>query len=203
MTNQDYSIFKELWESVASLYGKKIVDNASLLAFTALASFPFNEVSDSMMRLLKTSKFMPSVADVIQEIMGGTPEDRAIMAWNSVKEALKRYGSHASIKSPDPCLIYALDAIGGLDKIFWAHVSERGRDERSMRDDFCQYYSVAARRGVTSGDVPDHIQGLDENRAAVRGLPWNPDDIREVIPANRRKSNEIQAQAKNMGYISS
>ena len=180
MTKNDYDKFKKFWLAACDLFPNKPPSETSvLLAFSALAPFSFNQVKSALGRCLRESRFMPTVADVVDYIQGGKPEDLARIAYKEAVEAAIRLRSRTSVKICDPLAMWAIMALGG-----WTDFCMMDRDKSEKL--FCQYYVTAFRQRPE--DIPDHLPGQDELRDSILNK-WNPDMI--MIVGNDRNQTLI------------
>lgn len=116
-------------------------ENASVYE-TMLGDLDFEPMMAAVARLVRTSKFLPSVAEVraaVLEITEGVPRI-AEDAWGDVLQAMHRFGPYR--KRPtfeDPLVEFAVERMG------WRALLE-GRNDAADRARFCELYSQARDR---------------------------------------------------------
>ncbi|MBQ8692622.1 MAG: hypothetical protein IJ576_02460, partial [Synergistaceae bacterium] len=75
----------------------------------------------------RTEKFFPMLADIIRRI-DGTSEERAAVAWASIREAIRRHAGD-SIKFASPAMHYNCEDSHGLHRrgreVYECNASER------------------------------------------------------------------------------
>ena len=166
MKDTDYQYFKPLWLSVASLYaaGNRVNSASTFLAFQELKKYSIEQVIAAIGSMLRHVQYLPTIADVVQEIEGRL-DDRAILAWSPVVKAINTYHSLSSVRFEDKNIMWALQTMGG-----WPAVCKMSPDTSSQT--FCRYYCAADR--MRPADVPDHLKGTFEiANSNGRGGPWD------------------------------
>jgi hypothetical protein len=126
-------------------------------AFAILQGYPLESVKAAVQQHLRESPFMPKPADIVKYIEG-TVEDRANIMWGHVVKAIRKYGHYESIRFDDPAIHYAIDRMGGWQKLCGILEEELPFREK----DFIAHY----RRGMkaTWEDVPKRFIGEIELR---------------------------------------
>lgn len=187
----DYKRFKDLWRNACETALGRVPDETGLnLVFGALHQFGFEDVRGALIECLRDSAFKPTPAAVIEQLTGGSPEDRATQAYGIVKKALRRINSGESVRFDDPAIHWALE--NGCSG--WTGFAKM--DEIDSERIFTKYYAAAVRMGKSwdSGDVPDHMQGRREKEGSVL-YPWKPEDI---VPVNTREFYEKRPQLRQI-----
>jgi hypothetical protein len=67
MKPNDFDAFATLISEVAEYYGRKLTTGAMQIYWKALVAFDFEMVKSLMSEHIKTSKFMPSVAELLDD----------------------------------------------------------------------------------------------------------------------------------------
>lgn len=158
MTGTDFPRLAALLAQTAEVYGKDRPTAGALKVFAAaLSDYDAEEVRRALSVHVRTNKFMPRPADLI-EILEGTAEDRARMAWQKVKSAQRRYGAHYSVAFTDPLIHYAVERLGG-----WTALSRiEAKDEPFRERDFVGWYAKGERAGVGWEQVSSRLPGFHE-----------------------------------------
>ncbi len=182
MLKTEYTKFKSLWLSSCALYpGRNPSDESVSLAFGVLAAVEFNDVKRALIDCLKTSRYMPTPAEVVEKLVGGSFEDRARLVWVLVREYIIKLRSDRSVRFEDAAAQWAVKALGG-----WVELCRMDSDKAEPL--FCRYYVTALR--TRPSNVPDHLPGTDELRQSTL-YPWRPDDI--VTIGTRQSAPMIEA----------
>jgi hypothetical protein len=157
------------------VYGKEPFTKEMLRLFFVLwKDFSLAQVEQALHEHMKASPFMPKPCDIITRIKG-TTADRAALAWRMVVNAIGRIGRGHSVAFPSPAYIYALNQLGGWQKLC-ASLTE---DEVKWRGkDFERFFEIGERVATWEYEdgkvrVPRYCVGAFEasNRAQGYALP--------------------------------
>lgn len=113
-------------------------ENASVYE-TMLGDLDFEPTMAAVARIVRTSKFMPTVAEVRAAVLelrdgtGRTAED----AWGDVVAEIRRVGSYARPVFADPVVAFTVERLG------WRNLCLEGRNDASDRARFCELYGQA------------------------------------------------------------
>lgn len=141
---------------------------------TLLADLQFSAVSSAVTRLAKTSKWLPTVAEIRAEVVEErTDLPEAEVAWGYVWRAISKYGERQRPKFEHAEILQAVDAIG------WSSIclDENVASTRARFTD--AYRAIRARRielEVTGRYVaPDRQLEAAEPMAELHGT--EPEDV--------------------------
>ena len=173
MQNKDFKKFMALLALVADTYSQpRLSEDAVKLYFKVLSDYSLDEVSQAIMEHIKQSPYMPKPADVIR-ILDGTVEDRASEAWYHVLKAMQQYGHYESVQFDNPAIHYAIERMGG-----WQKLCQLTEEELPFRErDFIKHY-VRGERMATWDKVPLRFMGKHEQDNVFNG--WDdmiPDTV--------------------------
>lgn len=162
--HDDFKPFMAMLTVVADTYGQpRLSEGAAKLYFRVLSGYTLEEVSKAVTEHLKISSFMPKPADIIR-ILEGTAEDRGSLSWWHVVRAIRKHGRYTSVAFDDPVIHYAIDRMGG-----WQKVCGVLEEELPFREkDFIKLYA----RGERNADwdsVPKRFPGAHEIDNIQRG----------------------------------
>lgn len=125
-------------------------------AFSILQVYPLEAIKSAIQQHLRESPFMPKPYDIIK-YLEGTAEDRGSLAWWHVVKAIRQHGHYESVRFDDPVIHYAIDRMGG-----WQKVCNILEEELPFRErDFIKLYA----RGEKVADwnnVPKRFVGKHE-----------------------------------------
>ncbi len=173
MENSDWKAFRGYLGGVYEQYGKSApTDAGARIMFEALRDMDLETVLAGISRHVQTNRFMPPNAAAVREAVFGVAEDRAILAFDKVLDALKIVNSGDSVKFDDPCIHFALKQCRG-----WTGFCHM--DEADSRRLFLSAYAAAYRSHLNWQSVDDHLKGEREERGSVLD-PWTPDQIVNV-----------------------
>lgn len=122
MTENDRPAFDEILDFVNDLTimpGGKDLSRMKKALFASLSQYPLDVVAEALNAHCKNEKFFPVLADIVRQIEG-TPEERAALAWALVMKAKRKYKLRKSIKFPLPAIHFAIEKMGGWEKIYWS-----------------------------------------------------------------------------------
>lgn len=173
MQNKDFKKFMALLALIADTYSQsRLSEDAVKLYFKVLSDYSLDEVSQAMMEHLKRSPYMPKPADIIR-ILEGTAEDRASEAWYCVLKAIQQYGYYESVQFDNPAIHYAIERMGG-----WQKLCQLTEEELPFRErDFIKHY-VRGERMASWDKVPLRFMGKHEQDNVFNG--WDdmiPDTV--------------------------
>ena len=160
MNNSDSARFLAIMQGLAENFGTQLSDAGLDMRFQALKQYSIEEVNQAALAILAGRKYtsMPTVADFIDNLSGGSAEDVAELEAAKVWQAIKRYGGWQSVVFDDPVTqsVIAL-SYGGWPKL----CSEMMEDQQKwFTKDFAKSYGAFARRGVkTYGQLPGRGTG--------------------------------------------
>jgi len=133
--------FKEFMAGLGELYDKEITPILSKIYWKSLLPFSDSECEKVFNQIISTSKFWPKPSEFL-EILKGSEEDQATLAWLEVDRAVRRIGPLASVQFDDPVIHSTIEALGGWEVL--GNVSEY--DWKWTRKDFIALYPVMAKK---------------------------------------------------------
>ena len=103
MTQADFKSFSELVQGVAECYGQSLSAKGVALRFKLLEQFDMAEVRQAALSIMATRKYtsMPTPADFLEHISGGSAEDKAEVEAGKVLAAIGKHGAYASVVFDD------------------------------------------------------------------------------------------------------
>lgn len=96
MTQADFKQFSTLIQGVAECYGQNLSAQGIALRFKLLALFDYAEVEKAALSVMATRKYtsMPTPADFLEHISGGSVEDKAEVEAGKVLAAIGKHGGY-------------------------------------------------------------------------------------------------------------
>ena len=97
MTTDDLPKFIEIWSNVQGMFNKVPSDQTLKLTFQSLADFKIEDIERALALTLRTSKFAPTIADVVEQIkrMYGVDDDvlkiKANKWYNALNDDIDSY----------------------------------------------------------------------------------------------------------------
>lgn len=125
-------------------------------------------------RLIQSSKFLPSIAEVRQAVhsVQAGPRRTGLEAWGDVTRAIRYTGSYRSPKFADPIVAHVVDSLGWLELCRSTNdVADRARfveayDAVAARERSEQALAPALRLGASEGNVA-RLAGETENASSL------------------------------------
>lgn len=160
---RDVLKFQSLMAAMSELYGKEVTQGLMDLYWSALSEFTDEQVGraiESGIRKWKCFGRLPSPAEIIDEIGGG--EDKALVAWEMLQQAVSRAGAYQSVRFEDPKISRVIKILGGWEAVcLWA------LDELQFRrQEFLKAY-----RGLPEGGQSETLAGINDRQNAALGYP--------------------------------
>lgn len=101
---------------LADVLGAELSEMKLAFYVEALSEFSDDQIDVAVVRAGKTLKWFPKPVELI-ELLTGSSEERAIMAWDSVLMALQRHGTGMSILWEDGRIAKAIQMMGGWEQM--------------------------------------------------------------------------------------
>lgn len=149
MQQQDYDSFDSLMQGIAENYGQTLTPEGIALRFKMLSSFPLEDVQKATASILCSRKYttMPTVADFMEYLGGGSIEDQAEVEAGKVLAAIGRHGGNSTVVFDDPTTMAAImNAYGGWPKL----CEDCGVEESQkwFRHHFAKTWAAYKRQGI-------------------------------------------------------
>lgn len=137
--------------------------------FETLADLPLEIVLAALVAVRKhwkISRVLPTPGE-IRELALGSVEDRGLLAWQRVWQALDEVGTYRSVDFGDPAIHGVLEQMGEWHQAWrWERLSER--ELGFVRRDFCQLYRLWSPAQRT----PAYLSGQHEIQNALTRGAW-------------------------------
>ena len=138
---KDKNKFKEFMAGLGELYDKEVTPLLIKIYWQTLEPFSDVECENAFNQTIATSKFWPKPVEFL-DILQGSGEDKATMAWLEVDKAVRHIGTLASVQFDDPVVHSTIEALGGWESL--GNVTEY--DWKWIRKDFISMYPRMARK---------------------------------------------------------
>jgi len=104
MEQRDLNAFEAIMQGMAENFNATLTANGINMRFEALKSFPLQEVKTAAMSIIGGRKFttMPTVAEFLEHLGGGSCDDRAEVEAAKVWQAIGRVGGWSNVVFDDP-----------------------------------------------------------------------------------------------------
>jgi hypothetical protein len=101
---------------LADLHKRDLSEALLNVYIKILEKYDYKQIEDALIEIVSTAKFFPKPAEIL-EALHGSKEDRALMSWMKVRDAIRKYGHYSSIDFGDPIIVKAISQIGGWQKL--------------------------------------------------------------------------------------
>lgn len=152
--------------AMATTYRQEVTKALYEGYWQGLKDLPLEAVRHAVIRALRESRFLPTVAE-LRELAGQTSgADRAIRVWDVVGLAVFRHGFYKSVDFDDPLTNATIRNLGGW-RVFNVRMEEE--DEKWLRKEFDRVYTSLARSGI-SEDMAGPLIGEHERNNRMQGF---------------------------------
>lgn len=159
----DREKFVKLMTGLCELFNKTPSEFIYDVYYDVLKNYSYEQVNAAVMNCIKAYKYnlLPKPAEII-EFLEGSKDDKALMAWLQIKEAIIKGGYYASIEFADPIIAHCINGLGG-----WQWFCCQQKDEMPFIEKrFMDLYRLFLKRGVV-GNV--RLIGFIEARNTQTG----------------------------------
>ena len=151
MTENDRRAFYDILDAVNDLTlmpNGKDLERMKKILFANLLEYPLNVIASALNAHCRAEKFFPMLADIITQIEG-TPEERAALAWSLVMKAKRKYRLRKAIKFPSPAIHFAIEKMGGWEKVYW---SVDDSNENFKAAEFQRFFKIGEKISSWNGE---------------------------------------------------
>lgn len=208
MNEHDFTRFSALMLGLAENFGQSLSPQGIALRFRALADHGIDEVEQAALSLMLHRKYtsMPTAAELLEHVHGGSVEDKAEVEAGKVLTAISDYGSYASVVFDDAVTqAVIVQAYGGWVKLCADCGTEE--PEKWFRKDFARIWAAYSRQGVQRhGHLPGRTEIANGSKGCLNDIPapvsiGNPDKAHAVLEAGKVLDLVVQlAQGKAIPF---
>lgn len=144
----------------------KLEASGLMLYARALQDVPLDELDAAMVRLMRTSKFFPTVAEILEsvkttrEVISGKDTSGAGAAWHEAMELVRHVGPYRPWTYSSPAVERAVKQFGKIE------LCELETDDvNTARAQFMRIYNAEAERERGREEVRATLKALGSNRA--------------------------------------
>jgi hypothetical protein len=144
----------------------KLEASGLMLYARALQDVPLDELDAAMVRLMRTSKFFPTVAEILEsvkttrEVISGKDTSGAGAAWHEAMELVRHVGPYRPWTYSSPAVERAVKQFGKIE------LCELETDDvNTARAQFMRIYNAEAERERGREEVRATLKALGGNRA--------------------------------------
>lgn len=160
---------------LSEVFGREVSPALTEVYWEIFRDYPDALFRTAVTRAVRTLRFFPRPSDLL-EILEGSPEDRALLAWQTLEKSIRTIGSWDSVRFEDPALSAAVENLGG-----WTKVCEWTEEEMPIRRrEFERHYRICAERRIRGPQW--HPGWIEINNRAGGWLQYIPTP--RAVPAN-------------------
>ena len=157
-----------------------------------MAEHGIDEVEQAALSLMLHRKYasMPTVAELLEHVRGGSVEDKAEVEVGKVLTAISEHGSYASVVFDDAVAqAVIVQAYGGRVKLCADCGTEE--PEKWFRKDFARIWAAYCRQGVQQhGHLAGRTEIANGSKGCLNAIPQpmpigNPDKAHAVLEAGK------------------
>ena len=165
MKESDKPAFAEIMMACGENYGTALTPAGIGMRFTALRDYSIEDVRRAAMSLIRSRKYtsMPTVADFMEHLGGGSAEDRAEAAAGKALRAVAEVGRYASVAFDDAVLMAVIEQGWGSWPDFCGACTVQ--EVKFLRREIARMYAAYTRQGIRrTGYLPGMTEA--QNRGA-------------------------------------
>ena len=167
MLNKDR--FVMVMTGLCDMYGKEISEFILDMYYDIFKDYTIEQFENSVKCCIKDRVYnsVPKPADILSHLEG-TKDDRALVAWLQVMEAIKKGGYYASIEFADPIIPNCIDELGG-----WQYLCCSKQDDLCFIEKrFMDLYRLLLKRGnVTNKKIMGFIETQNSGSGHFENIP--------------------------------
>ncbi len=151
--------FVPLITGLCELYNKTPSEFIYDIYYELLKDFEYKAVESAIRQVVKSHKYntLPKPADIL-EFLEGSKDDKAMIAWLKVKEALEKGDYYNTIEFNDPIISHCITAMSGSWMQFCDDTTLK-KDIPFIEKRFLDMYKLFLKREV---DKPEKLIGFIE-----------------------------------------
>lgn len=170
MVESDRSDFGTVIEALAATFSREATEALLTGYWLGLSDVPLAQVKRAVVAAMRTSRFMPSVAE-LRELSGELPlAVRTVKAWDVFERAVIEHGGYSSVCFDDPVINATIHQLGGWERCC---ETETQRFDVWLRKDFERVYAALCRSGV-SRDRAGVLLGTFDRENNANGYALGP-----------------------------
>lgn len=129
--------------------------------YNLLSDLDISDIEIAIENHCRVSQFYPKPADIRNIINGGKPnsKDKALLAWVSIIDAMKKKGAYRSLTLDDRLAMQIVNHVGGYVNL----CSLSYKDLEFKKREFIEAYTTTEK--VDDNLLPKSLKGLHEQRA--------------------------------------
>lgn len=161
--------FIELMSGLSQLYDKELSQFALDIYYDIFKDYEYPQIEKAVKQVISNNKYnsIPKPAEIL-EFLEGTRDDKALVAWLQVMEAVQKGGYYASIEFADLIIAHVVNELGGWQ---WFCCTQRD-DLPFIQKRFMDLYRLFLKRGVANNiRLVGFIECRNNERGHLESIP--------------------------------
>lgn len=142
--------------TLAEAVGTEITENRADIYWEIFKDYPDEELTKALNLSLKTNKFFPKPAELI-ELIEGSPSDKSLQAWQAALNSVSKVGVYNSPKFEDKIITAIILDMGGWE----AYCNMPTKENPWKEKEFRERYNFYLRHPIPQ-NTPEYLAGLSE-----------------------------------------
>ena len=154
---------------LGEIYDKQITEFVADIYYEVFKEYDYQAISNAIKEVVKSHKYntLPKPADIL-EFLEGTKDDKALVAWMQINEAIQKGGYYASVEFGDPIISNAIIELGGWQ---WL-CSQEIKDMPFVEKRFMDMYRLLLKRGVSENKkLIGYIEAHNNKKGFIKNIP--------------------------------
>lgn len=189
MTDQDRQRFGIAIAAVAATFRSEATTAMIQGYWMGLQDLPVESVEQALAASLRTSRFMPTAAELRE--LAGVPstEDSALLAWASLDRAVSEHGAYQSVDFEDKTINATVRHLGGWERICGLPAEEF---DKWLKKEFLRVYEAFQRSGGIR-DLEGSLGGIHDRENSALGMDRGrrPALIPRLVPDRLRLQESV------------
>jgi hypothetical protein len=166
------------------MYGKPASEFMYDIYYNIFKDYSAEQFSYALNKCLKNRVYntLPKPAEIL-EYLEGTQDDKALIAWLQVKEAIQKGGYYASIEFADPKIPHCINDLGGWTWLCCSQIGELPFIEKR----FMNLYQLYSKRDIPLDNI--RLIGFIEAQNNQKGYDI-PEPIRIGFEIEQKQRTE-------------
>jgi len=155
--------FAKLMLGLGEIYDKQISEFMADIYYDVLKQYDYPAVEQAIRKVIAIHKYqtLPKPAEIF-EFLEYSQDDRALLAWLQVKEAISKAGYYQSVEFADPIISNIIMELGGWMELCCSQKDEMPFIEKRFKD----LYRLMEKREIKT---PIKLVGFIESKNYARG----------------------------------
>lgn len=183
MQAADRDAFVSLMTAALAFYRQEATTFTLGVWWEACRDFSLEQVRKALTAHARSpdrGQFPPMPADLVR-VLQGTQQDRSLIAWGKVFDAMQRVGAYESVDFGDPAVHCAIEDAGG-----WPQLCRTPMDQlQFLQKRFCDAHRAYSNRGEAVRPVA-YLPGVHESQNRASGKAPAPPVLLGQAPAMQR-----------------